>query len=50
MSTASRRLRLAKETMTKGQKAFGGFVLLAVAYSALHYYLFEVVVWGVNAS
>ena len=36
--------------MTIGQKVFGCFVLLAVAYSALHYYPFEVVVWGVSAS
>jgi len=36
--------------MTNGQKVFGGFVLLALSYSALHNYLSEVVVWGVNAS
>ena len=35
--------------MTKSQQVFGGLVLLAVAYSALHYYLFEVVAWGLHA-
>ena len=32
--------------MTIGQRVFGGAVLIAVAYVALHYYLFEVVAWG----
>jgi len=35
--------------MTNAQRVFGGFVLLAVAYSALHYYLFEAVVWGLGS-
>ena len=35
--------------MTRGQQLFGGLVVLAVAYSALHYYLFEVVVSGLQS-
>ncbi len=36
--------------MTNGQKGSEVSSFLALSYSALHNYLFEVVVWGVNAS